>query len=213
MRNTLSLGRQRGRIFLMVVIAIGALAAGLVISSILFDRTLELRSARAFPEARPLPQFELTTAEGEALTRDSFRGQWSLLFFGFTNCPDICPDTLALLAAVMDDLDTTGATSKPRVVFVSVDPERDDRAALADYVDWFDDDFVGASGSDEQLQALTSELGLIYFLGEPDEDSGFYSVDHSASVMIIDPEARVFGRFAPPLDRQGIVADLFALSR
>ncbi len=204
---------QRGRIFLMIVIAIGALAVGLMVSSTLMDRTQELRTARAFPEARPMPRFELTTTEGEALTRDSFLDQWSLLFFGFTNCPDICPDTLALLSAVMDDLDTTGASAKPQVVFVSVDPERDDRAALADYVGWFNDDFIGASGSDESLQALTRDLGLIYFLGEPDEDSGFYSVDHSASVLIIDPEARVFGRFAPPLDRQGIVADLFALSR
>ncbi|MDZ7713655.1 MAG: archaetidylserine decarboxylase [Rhodovibrio sp.] len=195
--------RHSGRIFLIIVIALAAIATGIVGSSVLFDRTQELRAARAFPEPMPLPEFELRTAEGEALTRADFEGQWSLLFFGFTNCPDICPDTLAVLDAVMGDLETMGADSKPQVVFVSVDPERDDGEALADYVEWFNEDFVGATGPDETLRELTRSVGVTYQLGEPDADSGYYSVDHSASIMIVDPQGRIFGRFAPPLDRQG----------
>lgn len=213
MMPTAPLPRQTGRIFLMIVIALAAIATGIVVSSALFDRTQELRAAQAFPEARPLPDFELRTAEGETLTPADLEGRWSLMFFGFTNCPDICPDTLAVLDAAIESLDTMGATSKPRVVFVSVDPARDDAEALRDYVRWFDEDFVGATGDDEVLKSLTRDLGIFYALDEPDPDTGFYTVDHSASILIVNPEGRVYGRFAPPLDRQAIAADLFALAR
>lgn len=204
---------QSGRIFLVIVSTLAAIATGIVVSSALFDRTQELRAAQAFPEARPLPDFELRTAEGETLTPSDLEGRWSLMFFGFTNCPDICPDTLAVLDAAIENLDTMGATSKPRVVFVSVDPERDDAEALRDYVRWFNEDFVGATGDEQALKSLTRELGIFYALDDPEPETGFYTVDHSASILIIDPQGRLYGRFAPPLDRQAIAADLFALAR
>ncbi|NEZ05197.1 SCO family protein [Wenzhouxiangella sp. XN201] len=203
---------QSGRAFLMIVIALAAIASGIVVSSKLFDRSQELRAAQAFPEARPLPEFELETASGEPLTRADLEGNWSLLFFGFTNCPDICPDTLAVLDAVMGDLDRMGREHKPQVVFVSVDPERDAGEALSEYVAWFNPDFIGATGSPDALESFTRQLGVVYYLGEPGED-GYYSVDHSASVMIVDPQGRLYGRFAPPFERQAIAADLFALGR
>jgi protein SCO1/2 len=204
---------QSGRIFLIIVIALAAIATGIVVSSALFERTQQLQAAKAFPEARALPDFELRTAGGEALTPEDLTGRWSLMFFGFTNCPDICPDTLAVLDAAIESLDTMGADSKPQVVFVSVDPERDDAEALGDYVRWFDEDFIGATASREQLDALTKNLGIYYSLDEPDPETGFYTVDHSASILIVDPQGRVYGRFGPPLDRQAIAADLFALAR
>lgn len=196
----------------MIVIAVAGIAGGIVVSSKLFDRSQELRAAQPFPETRPLPEFELETAAGEPLTREDLEGNWSLLFFGFTNCPDICPDTLAVLDAAMSDLETMGREEKPQVVFVSVDPERDAGEALAEYVAWFNQDFIGATGRPEALESFTRQLGVVYYLGEADED-GYYSVDHAASVMIVDPQGRVFGRFAPPLDRQAIAADLFTLGR
>jgi len=212
MSKTPSSNGQSGRTFILIAVALAALAVGLMVSSKLMERTRDLRAAQVYPEARPLPEFELRRASGEPLTREDLRGQWSLIFFGFTNCPDICPDTLAVLDSIMADLDTMGAARKPQVVFVSVDPQRDDAAALANYVGWFNEEFVAATGSQAALDSFTRGLGVVYFLGEPD-DSGFYSVDHSASVMIVDPEGRVFGRFAPPLDRQAMAADLFALAR
>jgi protein SCO1/2 len=204
---------QSGRIFLIVVIAVAAIAAGIAVSSVLLDRSQELRAAQAFPQARPLPEFELRTAAGETLTPEDLKGQWSLMFFGFTNCPDICPDTLAVLDSAVESLDTMGAASKPQVIFVSVDPGRDDAEALGDYVRWFDESFIGATGSEEQLAALTKQLGIYFALDEPDPETGFYTVDHSASILIVDPQGRLYGRFGPPLDRQAIAADLFALAR
>ncbi|HSH27747.1 MAG TPA: SCO family protein [Wenzhouxiangella sp.] len=202
-----------GRIFLLIVIALAAIAAGIVISSKLLDRSQELRAAQVFPEARPLPEFELRTAAGEPLMNADLKGRWSLMFFGFTNCPDICPDTMAMLHSAVDSLDTMGAASKPQVIFVSVDPERDDAEALEAYVHSFDEDFIGATADANQLEELTRSLGIYYALGEPEPDSGYYTVDHSASILIIDPQGRLLGRFAPPLDRQAVAADLFALAR
>lgn len=212
MTSTFNLRTQTGRIFTVVVLALAAVAAGILVFSVLFDRTQELRAAQPFPEAQPLPQFELRTAAGEALTPQDLTGRWSLLFFGFTNCPDICPDTLAVLDAAIEDLDTMGANNRPQVVFVSVDPQRDDAEALAEYVRWFDEDFVGATGDEAALKSLTEQLGIYFSLDDPDPQTGFYTVDHSASILIVDPQGRLYGRFAPPLDRQAIAADLFALA-
>lgn len=205
--------RQSGRIFLVIVTALAALATGIVVFSALFERSQELQAAQVFPEARELQSFELERPDGETLDADDLEGRWSLLFFGFTNCPDICPDTLAVLNAAIDSLDTMGAETEPQVVFVSVDPERDAGQPLADYVAGFNPDFIGATADEATLEDFTRRLGLYYAYGEPDPQSGYYAVDHSASVLIVDPQGRLFGRFAPPLDRQAIAADLFALAR
>jgi protein SCO1/2 len=204
---------QSGRIFLVIVIALAAMATGLVVFSALFDRTQELRAAQPFPEARPMPEFELRTAAGEPLTSDDLKGRWSLVFFGFTNCPDICPDTLAVLDAVKNELETMKAAAQPQVVFVSVDPGRDDARALGEYVAMFDESFIGATASPEAIADFTRQLGVYFNLDEPDPQTGFYTVDHSASIYIVDPQGRLYGRFSPPLDRQAIAADLFALVR
>ncbi|NBB93818.1 MAG: redoxin domain-containing protein [Gammaproteobacteria bacterium] len=202
-----------GRIFLVIVIALAAMATGLVVFSALFDRTQELRAAKPFPEARPMPEFELRTAAGEPLTANDLKGRWSLVFFGFTNCPDICPDTLAVLDAVKNELETMKAAAQPQVVFVSVDPGRDDARALGEYVAMFDESFIGATASPEAIGDFTRQLGVYFNLDEPDPETGFYTVDHSASIYIVDPQGRLYGRFSPPLDRQAIAADLFALAR
>jgi len=202
-----------GRTFLLIVIALAAIAGGIAVSSKLLERTQDLRTAQVYPEARSLPEFELRTAGGKALTRQDLHGHWSLLFFGFTNCPDTCPDTMAVLDSVVDDLETMGAASAPQVVFISVDPERDDAEALGEYVRWFDEDFIGATGSQEAIESLTKGLGVFYALDEPDPNSGFYTVNHSAAVLIVNPQGQLYGRFTPPLDRQAIAADLFALTR
>ncbi|MFW6340539.1 MAG: SCO family protein [Wenzhouxiangella sp.] len=205
-------GRQRGRIFLIAVIMVAALAAGLVASRFMIERTQDLRAAQLFPTPRALTDFQMETAAGEPFTRADLEGQWSLLFFGFTNCPDICPDTLAMLSQSMEQLRLMRREELPQVVFVSVDPERDQGELLADYVQWFDPEFVAVTGPEEQLQALTRQLGIVYFREQPDEQTGFYNVDHSAAVLIIDPQGRLHGRFGHPLVPEDVVADLFRIS-
>jgi protein SCO1 len=206
-------GRQHGRIFLIVIVMVLAAAAGLIVAQQMMQRTAEWRAAQLFPTPRPLADFELFTAEGERFSKADLEGQWNLLFFGFTNCPDVCPDTLAMLAQSMNQLALMRQDVKPQVVFVSVDPERDRGELLGDYVRWFSPDFVGVSGDDRQLQALSRQIGIVYYLEEPDEATGFYNVDHSASVLIVDPQGRLFGRFAHPLDPELVTADLFQLGQ
>jgi len=206
------IGRQSGRIFLVVVTLILATAAGLIAASQLMQRSGEWRAAQLFPTPRPIADFRLETASGEEFRLADLQGQWNLLFFGFTNCPDICPDTLAMLAETMQRLDLMRREEHPQVVFVSVDPERDRGDLLGEYVSWFNDEFVAVSGDDRQIEALTRQLGIVYFREAPDEATGFYNVDHSASVLIIDPQGRLYGRFAHPLDPELVTADLFRLS-
>ncbi|MFU8833342.1 MAG: SCO family protein [Wenzhouxiangella sp.] len=211
--TNLSFGaRQGGRVFLLVIVTIGALAAGLIAANQMMQRTAEWRAASLFPSPRAVADFELYTAEGEAFSRADLEGQWTLMFFGFTNCPDICPDTLAMLAESMKQLDLMRREDKPQVVFVSVDPERDRDELLGEYVRWFDPRFIGVTGSDQQLQALTRQLGIVYYREQADQETGFYNVDHSAAVLIVDPEGRYFGRFPQPLVPEDITADLFQLS-
>lgn len=205
--------RQDGRVFLLAITAILALVAGLIFANSVMQRSADWRAAQLFPTPRVIADFELETATGERFSRADLKGQWNLLFFGFTNCPDVCPDTLAMLATSMDQLGLMRREEKPQVIFVSVDPERDQGELLEDYVNWFNADFLAVTGNEAQLQALTRQLGVVYFREAPDEQTGFYNVDHSASVLIVDPEARLFGRFAHPLVPDDVTADLFQLTR
>lgn len=202
----------KGNAIVVLLVLIAAMAAGLMVSRTLLDRSLDLRAASVFPTPRLLNAFELTQPNGEVFNADSLKGQWTLMFFGFTNCPDICPDTLGSLSQSLDALRLMKPDQLPQVVFVSVDPNRDEGDLLADYVAWFDESFIAATGSDEALEAITRQLGVIYVRDTPDEQTGFYNVDHSAAVMIIDPEGRLFGRFGHPLDPELVTADLFQIT-
>lgn len=206
-------GLQQGRTFLIVIVMVLAAAAGLIVAQQMMQRTAEWRAAQLFPTPRPLADFALETADGQPFSKANLEGQWSLLFFGFTNCPDVCPDTMAMLSQSMNQLELMRQDRKPQVVFVSVDPERDHGELFGDYVRWFNDDFIGVTGDDRQLQALGRQVGIVYYLEEPDEATGFYNVDHSASVLIVDPQGRLFGRFAHPLDPEAVTADLFQLGQ
>lgn len=203
---------QHGRVFLVAIVMLVAIATGLIVASRMMDRTAELRAAQLFPTPRAVADFELETASGDRFTRADLEGHWNLLFFGFTNCPDICPDTLAMLDHSMKQLQLMRREVLPQVVFISVDPLRDQGELLGDYVSWFNDEFIAVTGSDVQLTALARQLGVVYYREEPDADTGFYNVDHSAAVLIVDPEGRLYGRFAPPLDPDAVTADLFQLA-
>ena len=204
--------RQDGRILILLVVLIAAMAVGIMVSRTMMERSLDLRAASLFPTPRAIAEFELHTAEGQPFTRADLEGQWTLMFFGFTNCPDICPDTLAMLAQSMEQLRLMRRETLPQVVFVSVDPERDQGEHLADYVRWFDESFIAVTADDEPLARFTRQMGIVYYREDADPNTGFYNVDHSAAVLIIDPQGRLFGRFGHPLDPEAVTADLFRLS-
>jgi protein SCO1/2 len=164
------------------------------------------------PEPRVIADFALIDDRGEPFSLDNLRGQWSLIFFGFTNCPDVCPSTLYNLKQVHETLGQLNddASAGHQVLFVSVDPERDTPEQLYQYVDYFHPDFIGVTGPQEQLAALTLQLGIAYRIEEHETGSTQYDVYHSASVMLIDPQGRLHGVFPAPHDADKMAAELAA---
>ena len=151
----------------------------------------------------PLPEFSLDGVDA-SFTNASLLGRWHIVFFGFTHCPDICPTTLATLSSV---LSTTRATQPDiGVVFVSVDPERDNPERAQDYATFFDPSFVGVTGSDTALKALTTPLGILYM--QVPQGANGYTVDHSSSLLLINPRGELAAVFSAPHDADTIAADL-----
>jgi len=151
-----------------------------------------------WPEPRQLTAFELSEAGGGTLDLARLKDKWTLLFFGYTSCPDVCPMTLAVMKAVYDSLkETPEIQAKTQVVFVSVDPDRDTAEHISGYVEYFDKSFAGFTGSVEAIDALTLQLSAGYIKDEPDEH-GTYQVNHTGSIYLIGPKQRVHGAFSPP---------------
>lgn len=167
-------------------------------------------AATVLPAGRGVPDVDLIDQDGKAFNISKLQGDWNLLFFGFTNCPDICPNTLALLKSVNESL--TSEQRKPlQMVFISVDPRRDTPEKLRAYVRYFDPDMLGVTGDIAALQKLTSGLYLPYAISEPDAQ-GHYNVDHSGSLVLINPKGDVRAYFSAPHQLDAVLKDLHKLT-
>lgn len=164
--------------------------------------------ATVLPSPMVLPEFALNDHDGKPFSRDSLKGDWHLLFFGFTHCPDICPATMQLLAITRRTLAAEGLseTTLPKIVLISVDPERDSTDVLKSYVSYFDENIVGVTGDLSELRTLTKPLG-IYFEKSPTGDGG-YNVDHSAAVLVINRNAEFHALFSAPHSVENLLHDL-----
>lgn len=163
-------------------------------------------SATVLPAGNELPEFALLDQDGSPAGRSTFEGQWDLVFFGFTNCPDICPATMTVLGQARRALEASGQEPLPRVVLVSVDPERDSPEAMARYVAYFGDGNLGLTGDLDEIRKLTDALGI--FFQKAGTDSAVYGVDHSTAVLLLDPRGRLRALFSAPHDVDTLVHDL-----
>ncbi len=136
---------------------------------------------------------ELLRDNGEAFTKQDLIGHWSLLFYGYTNCPDICPTTLSTIAAAKKQ-----ATDFPQVIFVSVDPKRDNAELIGEYVRYFDQDFIGVTGEEKMLQAMASQMSVAAMALPPEKPGDAYLVDHSANLLLLDPDGNLAAMLRPP---------------
>ncbi|NOZ52339.1 MAG: SCO family protein [Gammaproteobacteria bacterium] len=147
-----------------------------------------------------LKSFELMNHQREPFNRKNLEGKWTFIFFGYTHCPDICPVTLSELNTAADQISAKQNTAKAandiQYVFVSVDPGRDTIDELAEYISYFNKEFIAITGMKEQLTQLTSQLGVKFKVG--DGTSTQYFVSHSSRVLLIDPQARYYARFRAP---------------
>lgn len=202
------------RRFLLLAVAVALISAAAGFSLWTLSKAWpepEYESLLVLPEPRVLGEFRLVDQQGEAFSLDDLRGRWSLLFFGFTHCPDICPSTLYDLQQVNQSLETSVTAADPwQVIFVSVDPERDTPERLGEYVAWFDPDFVGVTGAPEQLAPLAMRIGVAFRIEDHEPGAANYTVDHSASVFLTDPQGRLHGVFPAPHDADAMARDLAA---
>jgi len=204
--------KPASRLNLTALILIAALAAaiGLWLGNHYFSTPAQprLSAALLYPAPRALPDFRLEQANGQPLTLADWRGKWSIVYFGYASCPDVCPTTLQALKAVWGDLGQR-IQDKVRIGFVSVDPERDTHEVLTKYVGFYSPDFFAASGSDQELTKITRALGLIYTRTK--KADGSIEVDHSGSAVIIDPQGRLAGILRPPFAPKVISDDIATL--
>jgi len=158
----------------------------------------ELQSV-LWPVPHPLAPFRMHDQHGRAFGTEQLHGQWNFLFFGYLQCPDVCPTTLQAMAQFRRLLLAADpAAHQDRFLFVTVDPAHDDRRHLSDYLAFFDPDFLGLIGAPEQLAALARSLGVGY--AEHVDANGMRRFDHGTSIVLVDPAGRVVGALPAPHD-------------
>jgi protein SCO1 len=183
-------------------LAVGAALAGFLLARHLHDANPQLTSGTWFPQPRPVGPLELTGDDGKPFGHEKLEGAPTLVFFGFTHCPDVCPTTLAQLAQI------TKASGVPglRVLLVSVDPERDTPETLHQYVRAFDPSFIGATGTKQGITRIAKEFGVAVERVALPGDT--YTMDHSAAVFLLNDRAQIVAVFTPPFDPDAFAADL-----
>ena len=202
-------------------ILVAALAAGLGLLAAwqLFGRGGETKAPQLdavtlLPQPRELPAFNLRQSDGTPLVAGELAGHWTLVFLGFTFCPDVCPTTLAELAQAQKQWEAMPESTRPRVLFVSVDPERDTPGKTGEYAHAFHPDTLAATADVPALEKFATSLGFV-FMKAPganfEHNPQDYSVDHSAHIAVLDPQGRLAGLIRPPLQPQAIAADLITL--
>lgn len=182
-----------------VALVLGTLAYRMSREPLLDEAALREQGTYLLPAAKELAPFQLTDAHGNAFTNAALKGHWSLVFFGFTSCPDVCPVTMAELAKVdakLADTRSQKLRDQLTVYFVSVDPDRDDAAKLDRYVSAFSQRFVGITGSQQALAEFAQQLNVA-FMKVPDGRGG-YTIDHTGNIVIIDPQGRYVGFMKMP---------------
>ncbi|MEN8213404.1 MAG: SCO family protein [Pseudomonadota bacterium] len=176
------------------------------------DSGMKTRSATVLPQLKTLPHFSLTDQHGRPFTNENLQGRWTFLSFGYTHCPDICPTTLAMLTAMEKQLQASAGSIPYQIVFVSIDPERDTQQRLAEYIAYFNPEFLGVTGDDSALQRLTQPLGILYAKVTTEKSAMEYVMDHSASIILVDPQGRYHALFSPPHEAVSMAQDFITIT-
>ncbi len=177
------------------------LSAGMFIIKLTSPRVmttqdLQLNGAYVFDQPRIIEPFDLIDQDGKEFTLAQLQGKWSLLFFGYTYCPDICPTTLSDLKKFKVMLADTPWEEDTRVVLVSVDPARDTPEKLGEYVRYFDPEFIGVTGEFMALQKLAANVNAA-FIKTMSEDGTSYQIDHTSNIVLVNPHGHYHGFFKP----------------
>jgi protein SCO1 len=185
------------------VLAAAGFAAAIIWSP---QPPLALASGTILAPARPLADFSLIDNQGRSFGAANLRGHWSLMFFGYTDCPDYCPTTLTTLAALEKQLRAAKTVAPPQVIFVSVDAKRDTPAQLNQFVPNFDPGFIGLTAPDQPaIEALAKQWGVAVKIQYAAD--GNYIVDHSAAIFVIDPAGKLAAILTGPFTLDALESD------
>lgn len=208
------------RTTVIVLIAALAGALGLIAAQVFFRPAAvtqwpDTQSVRLFDPPRELPAFSLRQSDGTPLIPGELKGHWTLVFLGFTHCPDICPLTLAKLSKAQQQWASMPESLRPRVLFISVDPERDTPDRIGEYAHAFHRDTLAATADIPALEDFAQSISMVFAKVPPPEGlpADQYSVDHSASMAVLDPQGRMAGVIQPPFDPIAIAADMALLTQ
>ncbi len=164
------------------------------------------------PTPKTLGPVNFTDHNNEAFTAQNFANKWTILFFAFTNCPDICPSTLHTMKTVKQDLVKAGVWSQFQLAMVTVDPARDSTERLKQYVPFFDTEFIGLRADEQYTSEFAKSVGILFFKGETLENGG-YDVDHGAALILINPQGEFAGAFNAPHTQNVLTADFIKLGK
>ena len=191
----------------MAAVALAAAVAGVYVARLVSQPAVpSLESGTSLPRPKVLSDFSLVDTQGAATTQASLRNHPTLVFFGFTHCPDVCPTTLAVLASVQKSVGVPGL----KVALISVDPERDTPEQLGKYVSSFGGDLIGLTGTPSEIVKATKSFGVA--AQRVDLPGGSYTMDHSATVFALDKAARIVAVFTPPFNAAALTRDVARLA-
>jgi protein SCO1/2 len=195
--------------FLLIGLAIVALVAGLLAANFLTTATsAQLTAGTRLQQPRELPDFQLTDENNAPVHKKDWIGHWTLVFPGFSYCPDVCPATLGYLKQLSAALGPQG--SQLKIVFFSVDPERDTPERLKQYIRFFSPSFSAVTAREPQLGEFAKALSIAY-AKVPSKTPDTYTMDHSAALILLDPQARITAFFSPPFQLDPMTRDLKAV--
>ena len=195
-----------------ILVALIALVLGLTINKVLSGKgqgdptALIYAGIILLPQSRTLPALQMTNQDGQPVMVNELKGKWSLLFFGYTFCPDICPTTLAQLRQIKSEL-PADAVDKLQIILVSVDPHRDTPQQLKQYLGYFDPQFIGLTPTSvEELQKVANAVSIPFIPADTSKPN--YTVDHSGNLAVIGPDGTQRGFIRAPLNNAKLVAQL-----
>jgi protein SCO2 len=180
------------RVMLFVAATVIAVALGLIVNALFLDQEPPKTSAVGLPTIGGA--FELVDHKGRVARDSDYRGKYLLVMFGYTYCPDVCPTELQVITEAMERLGQAGSKVQP--LMITVDPERDTVAVLADYIGNFHPSLIALTGSTAQVKAVTKAY-RVYFAKAPPDDEGDYFMDHSAFIYLMGPDGKYLHHFAP----------------
>ena len=194
----------------MGIVLLIVLIYGLAINAPNFiHKSIDLETGKMLTKPMELTSFNLINHQGKQFQFKDLENQWSLIFFGYTQCPDVCPSTVFKLNQIYDLLDQDQRISKlPQVIFISIDPERDNPETLSEYLAFFNPRFIGITGDQSEIKKITSTMSVYYEKIEQNEDSNSYIMNHTASIFLTNDEGKLVASFRPTSTPQELTSDI-----